>query len=147
MQTQNDIHFEFHVPVSADLAYTAISKVSDWWIRDTEGETSTRGGSFTVHFNRDQDFVSFRITEAQPGRRYVWHVEDCFLHWFENKTEWNETDVVFDVVPTTDGSVITMAHRGLTPDVECYVVCNAGWEGHVMKSLYKLITEGVGTPQ
>ena len=147
MQTLNDIHFEFRVPVSAELAYTAISKVSDWWIRDTEGETSARGGSFTVHFNRDQDFVRFRITEAQPGRRYVWHVEDCFLHWFENKTEWNETDVIFDVVPTTGGSVITMAHRGLTPDVECYNVCNAGWEGHVMKSLYKLITEGAGTPQ
>jgi hypothetical protein len=144
---QSDIQFEFNVPVSADLAYSAIGKVKDWWIRDSVGEPSAFGSSFTVHFNREQDFVRFEVTEAQPGRRYVWHVQDCFLHWFEDKMEWNGTDVIFDIAPTPGGSVITMVHRGLTPDVECYAACNAGWEGHVMKSLYKLITEGAGTPQ
>ena len=146
METQSDIHFEFNVPVNGDLAYTAISKVKDWWILDTEGETSALGDSFTVYFNRDQDFVRFTITAAQPGHRYTWHVEDCFLHWFKDKTEWKGTDVTFDIVPATNGSVIKMVHRGLTPNVECYDICNAGWESH-MTSLSKLITDGVGTPQ
>jgi len=147
MQTQTDITFEFSVPVDAELAAQAISRVRDWWIRDTEGRTAAVGDAFTVHFNREQDFVRFTITEAQPGRRYVWHVDDCFLHWFEDKTEWNGTDVIFDIVPENGGSSITMVHRGLTPDVECYNICNAGWEGHVMRSLRKLMTEGAGTPQ
>jgi hypothetical protein len=147
MQTQTDIHFEFNVLVSAEIAYSAISRVKDWWIRDTDGETSAIGDSFTVYFNREQDYVSFKVTDAQPSRRYVWHVEDCFLHWFEDETEWTETDVIFDIAPATEGCVVTMVHRGLTPEVECYNVCSAGWERHIMKSLQKLIAEGVGTPQ
>jgi hypothetical protein len=100
-----------------------------------------------VYFNREQDFVRFCVTEAKNGRKLVWHVDDCFLHWFEDKTEWNGTDVIFEITPTSDGCAISMLHRGLTPEVECYALCNPGWEGHVTKSLRKLITEGAGTPQ
>lgn len=147
MKTQLDIHFEFQTAASAALAYAAISRVQDWWIRDTEGSSSVLGDSFTVHFNAERAFVRFAVMEATPGRRYSWHVEDCFLPWFEDKTEWNGTDVIFDIAPTKDGSSVTMTHRGLKPDVECYNACHAGWEGHVMKSLHKLIAEGSGTPQ
>jgi hypothetical protein len=147
MQTQTDINFEFNVAVSAELAYAAISNVKGWWIRETEGPTSALGDSFTVNFNKEGAFVRFTVTEAKPGSRYVWHVEDCFLPWFADKTEWNGTDVIFDIAATKGGSSVAMMHRGLTPEVECYTMCNAGWEGHVMKSLYKLISEGAGTPQ
>ncbi len=146
MQTQTDIHIQFNVPVNADAVYEAISRVDDWWIRDTEGPTSTRGASFTVHFNREHDFVRFAVTEAQPGRKLVWHVDDCFLHWFADKTEWNGTDVIFEIAPAKDGCTVTMVHRGLTAELECYAICTAGWEGHVMRSLRTLITDGVGTP-
>ena len=144
MQTQTDIHFEFNVPVSAELAYAAISRVKDWWIRDTVGETSALGGSFTVRFGADKSFVRFTVAEAEPGRRYVWHVDDCFLPWFEDTTEWNGTDVIFDIVPTAAGSSIAMVHRGLTPEVACYNMCTAGWEKHFMSGLRMLISEGLG---
>lgn len=48
---------------------------------------------------------------------------------------------------TKDSTANFRGIDGLTPEVECYNMCNAGWEGHVMKSLYKLIEDGVGTPQ
>jgi hypothetical protein len=147
MQTQTDIRFEFNVAVSPEAAYVAISRVKEWWFRDTEGPTSLAGDSFTVYFNRTGSFVRFKVTEAEAGHRYVWHVEDCFLPWIKDTTEWNETEVIFDIIATADGSAVAMVHRGLTPEVECYDMCNAGWEGHFMKSLYKLITEGVGTPK
>ncbi len=71
----------------------------------------------------------------------------CFLPWFSDKTEWNGTDVIFDITPTAAGCSVAMMHRGLTPDVECYGMCQPGWEGHIMKSLPQLITTGVGTPK
>lgn len=145
MKTQTDIHFAINVPVSPEEASIAISKVREWWIRSTEGETSSLGDIFTVDMSNSA-FVKFEITEAQPGRRTVWHVLDCFLPWFEDKKEWNGTDVIFDIEPTNDGSLVKMVHRGLTPEVECYEICNAGWEGHFTSSLFKLITEGVGNP-
>ena len=147
MQTQTDIHFEFNTAVGADLAYAAVSRVKDWWIRDTVGPTSARSDSFTVKFGTEGSFVRFTVTEAKPGSRLVWHVDDCFLPWFSDKTEWNGTDVIFDIAATKGGSSVAMMHRGLTPEVECYSMCNPGWEGHVTKSLYKLISEGAGTPQ
>jgi len=145
MTTQTDIHFEINVPVSPVLAYSVISKVQEWWIRDTEGETACLGDSFTVKMSNNA-YAKFNVAEAEPGLRYVWHVDDCFLPWFEDKTEWTKTDVIFDIAPTSEGSLIKMTHRGLTPEVECYDACNAGWKGHFTSSLYKLITEGVGTP-
>ena len=147
MQTQTDIHFEFSVPVSAELAFAAIANAKGWWIRNTEGPTASLGESFIVNFNAEGSFVRFTVTEAQPGSRLVWHVDDCFLPWFADKTEWNGTDVIFEIAPAKDGSVVTMVHRGLTPEVECYNLCTTGWEGHFMKSLRKLIEEGTGTPQ
>ena len=147
MQTQADLQLEFDVPVSAAHAYAAISRVREWWIRDTEGETAALGGSFTVRFNNAKDFVRFTVTDALPGARYVWHVDDCFLPWFEDKTEWNGTDVIFDIVPAPGGSSVRMVHRGLTPDVECYNACTAGWEKYFMQSLRQLIESGAGTPQ
>lgn len=145
MTTQTDIHFEINVLARPELAYNAISKVREWWISDTEGEAVALGDSFTVNMG-EKAFVTFKVTESQPGHRYVWHVDNCLLPWFANKTEWTGTDVIFDIIPTEDGSLIKMVHRGLTPEVECYNVCNEGWEGYFESSLYKLITEGVGSP-
>ncbi len=57
---------------------------------------------------------------------------------------------VFDawLNPETPGTTWHAADRYvLDPEVECYNLCNAGWEGHVMKSLQSLIAKGVGTPQ
>lgn len=147
MQTQNDIHHEFHAAVTPDQAFAAIANVKGWWIRDTEGPAANVGDRFTVYFNREQDFVRFSITGAQPGRRVVWHVDDCYLHWFSDKTEWNGTDVIFEISPSSGGCSVSLVHRGITPEVECYSVCNPGWEGHFMKSLYKLMTAGAGDPQ
>ncbi len=147
MQTQTDIHFEFDVPVSAELAYSAIARPQEWWIRDIAGETAAPGGSFNVRFGGENSFVKFTVTDAQPVRRYVWHADDCFLPWFEDKTEWNGTDVIFDITPTAAGCSVSMVHRGLTPEVACYNACTAGWEKHFVTGLQKLITDGVGMAQ
>lgn len=147
MQTITDIHFEFDVPVGAERAYEAIGRPQDWWMRDTEGNASTSGASFTVHLNRAQDFVRFKVTEAQPGRRIVWHVEDCYLQWFEDKHEWTGTDVMFEIVPSSSGSTINFVHRGVGPEAECYSMCNPGWDGFVTKSLFSLMAEGAGSPK
>jgi hypothetical protein len=94
-----------------------------------------------------ETFVKFEVTEAQPNSRYVWHVEDCYLHWLENKTEWKGTDVIFAISPSTDGCKLEMTHRGLNPSSECYNDCRSGWEHFVTASLAKLIVEGAGSPE
>ena len=141
----NDIQIDITVPAGAEQAYNAIGRVSDWWTRNTEGETSQLGDSFTVRFK--ETFATFKVTEAKPGRSYVWHVEDSHMAWLEDKTEWNNTDVIFTITPASDGSQIQLVHKGLTPKVECYGDCKSGWEHFVATSLYNLITTGAGMPE
>ena len=48
--------------------------------------------------------------------------------------------------PTADdGCAVTFRHEGLTPQLECYDMCRAGWEQYV-PSLRDYIETGTGAP-
>lgn len=131
--------------VSPREAAEKIGRVSEWWAKHTEGSTSALNDQFTVRFG--DTFVTFKITEAIPDKRITWHVTDCYLHWQNDKTEWNDTDVIFDLVPVGKDTRINFRHRGLVPEVECYNMCVEGWTGHVTKSLLNFLNDGKGQPQ
>ena len=48
--------------------------------------------------------------------------------------------------PANDTTTVTMTHAGLTPAVERFEACKAGWNFHVGESLFKLLTEDIGLP-
>jgi hypothetical protein len=74
-------------------------------------------------------------------------VTNCNLHWQADKTEWNGTQVIWQVNDTPEGTRIDMTHIGLNPKVECYENCREGWTGHIDDSLKNLINSGKGEPQ
>ena len=141
---QQDYQCSITTPVSAEEAFDSISQVDGWWAKNTEGYSASLHDVFTVHFGKT--FVTFEITELIPDQRVVWLVTDCHLHWIGNKTEWTGTSVVWEVKPIGDGVRIDMTHRGLTPAVECFEDCQAGWDDHIRNSLVKYLTEKVGMP-
>ncbi len=136
------------VPVSASEAQGKIVRVSEWWTQYVEGNCSNLGDVFTVRFSEDfgGTFVEFRITEAAPGSRVVWHVDDCYLPWLKDKTEWNDTNVVFEVSASGTGAMVTITHEGLTPAIECYEACKQGWNRYFGQSLKQFLTDGCGMP-
>lgn len=130
--------------VSAADAYRKVARVSDWWNKAATGKAQESGDRFRVDFG--STWVAFKVIEAVPNRRLVWSVEDCHLHWLEDKTEWKGTEVVWDIAAVDGVAEVKMTHVGLTPEVECFGACEAGWNFHVGKSLLKLLTEGHGLP-
>jgi len=126
-------------------AFEAINHVTEWWARNIEGNTEKLNDVFTVHFG--ETYVTFKITESVPNEKVVWHVTDCYLPWLKDKTEWTGTTVVFEILPSADGTQVTMTHIGLVPEVECYNGCEAGWNKYFKGSLLKLLTEHAGVPQ
>ena len=127
-------------------AFERICQVDGWWARHLEGNTEQLNDVFTVRFGTT--FVTFKVTEAGPEKRIVWLVTDCYLPWLEkDKTEWNGTRVIFDITPLAEGTRIDFTHEGLTPEVECFNDCKAGWDGHLIRGLQSLVNEGVGAPQ
>ena len=41
--------------------------------------------------------------------------------------DWVGTTIVFDVAAAGDGAMLRFRHQGLTPERECYDMCDAGW--------------------
>ena len=122
----------------------AINHVNEWWTAGFEGKTSRVNDSFKVDFGKT--FVDFRVIETHPGKKLVWLVTDCNIQGIKDKLEWKGTKVVWDLKPIKEGTEITMTHIGLVPEVECFDMCQTGWNFYVKTSLLKLLTEGNGLP-
>jgi len=125
-------------------AFDAIANVNGWWAKNFTGSAEIVNDEFTVKFG--DTFADFKISEAVPGKRVVWLVTDCNLHWINDKKEWKGTEVVWEIAPVGNATEIVMTHIGIVPEAECYNDCSAGWSGHINGSLYKLLSEGVGQP-
>jgi len=130
--------------VSTEEAYNKIARVSDWWNKKSTGKAREVGDTFKVDFGKT--WVDFKVVEAVQNQRVVWHVEDCHLHFLNDPKEWKDTRVIWDVAAVNGTTTVTMTHAGLTPAVECFETCKAGWNFHVGESLRMLLTEDHGLP-
>ncbi len=130
---------------SAHQAFESINHVNEWWVKNIEGKSENQNDVFTVRFS-DEVFVTFKITESIPDKKIAWHVTDCYLPWLKDKTEWNDTDMVFEIVPENNATKINLTHIGLVPEVECYESCVKGWEQYFKGSFLQLINTGIGQP-
>ena len=127
-------------------AFKSINSVSKWWSENLEGDSENPDGIFTIDFGNDS-FVTHKLIEVIPDKKVVWLVTDCYLPWLNDKTEWTNTKMNFEISEKGDSTEINFTHIGLAPEVECYDMCVKGWDQYVKGSLYKLITESKGDPQ
>jgi len=137
-----DFHRTISVNTSATEAMKKVSQVNRWWKKDFSGNAGKLNDKFTVPFG-ESSFVDFVLSEFVPGQKMIWKVIDCYLPWFQDKKEWNNTEVVFQFSEENGRTKIDFTHVGLVPGIECYDVCEKGWNGHI-NTLLKLIDEGIG---
>ncbi|HTK19707.1 MAG TPA: SRPBCC domain-containing protein [Mucilaginibacter sp.] len=143
--TEQSYHSSIVVNENAKEAYDKISRVNEWWAVNFEGRAQNLGDAFKVTFG--ETYVTFKITEAIPGKKVGWLVTDSYLPWQNDKTEWTGTEVVFEISEKNNATKIDMTHIGLTPEVECFENCQAGWNHYINRSLIKFINEGQGVLQ
>jgi len=138
------ISHAFTVTESPSKVFAAINDVRAWWSGEIDGPTDELGGQFEYRY---QDFHRSvqKITELQPGKKIVWHVVDAQLKFVDNQTEWNGTDIVFEI-GKKDGKTEVRFTHGLAPACQCYRDCNDAWGFYVKESLRSLITTGKGKP-
>ena len=134
-------HRTITVNASAEEAMQKISQLNLWWRKDFSGTAAKLNDKFTVLFG-EPSFVDFVVSELVPDKKAAWKVTDCYLPWFNDKKEWNNTEVVFELSEENGKTRIDFMHKGLVPNIECYSVCEKGWDGHVTESLVKFINEG-----
>ncbi|HZY47685.1 MAG TPA: SRPBCC domain-containing protein [Candidatus Bathyarchaeia archaeon] len=135
----------FLVDQTPKEVFDAINNVRGWWSGNIEGYTDKLGAEWTYRY-KDLHRSKQKITELVPNKKIVWHVLDSYLSFVKDKTEWNGTDVVFEISRKDDQTQLTFTHAGLIPEFECYDDCSNAWGGYVNGSLRRLITKGKGQP-
>ena len=142
--TDRDFTCSVEVAIPPPTALELIRQVSAWWVVDVEGETAGLGDEFTVRSGTT--WVKFKIVDVVPSEKLVWNVVDCFLPWNGDKTEWNNTAIIWELCASAGGTQIKFTHEGLVPEVECYSQCAKSWSSYIKESLHKFINSGVGLP-
>ena len=147
MENEN-YHTSFTTNVSAKDAFKKITNVSGWWSKHFEGKSEKQDDIFTVRFGAEgeKDMFKIQVTEVVSEKRIVWKVIDSKQEWVKNPTEWTGTEIVWEIASEKNGTKITMTHKGLVPEMECYEKCEGAWNWLTSESLSKLLQENVGKP-
>lgn len=135
----------FTVKKSPEEVFNAINNVRGWWSEEIDGPTDQPGAEFTFRYE-DLHRSTHKITEFVPGRKVVWHVPGARINFVKDKTEWDGTDIIFEVTPKDGKTELRFTHVGLVPAIECYDGCSGAWGFYINESLHDLITKGKGQP-
>lgn len=132
------------VDATPQEAFDGINNVTKWWTGDLEGRSHELDDEFTVRFG-DVHVSTQQLIEVIPDKKVVWLVTDSKLNFIEDQQEWTNTTIRFEIARHDDKTRIHFTHVGLVPEIQCYTDCTKGW-AYYINSLFKLLTEGKGTP-
>ncbi len=133
------------VNVTSQEAFNSINSVTKWWTDDLEGNSQMLGDEFTVRF-ADIHVSTQKVVELVPDKKVVWLVTNSKLNFIEDKEEWTNTTICFEITNHHHKTQVHFTHIGLVPEVACYNSCTKGWDHYFKGSLFKLLTEGKGMP-
>jgi uncharacterized protein YndB with AHSA1/START domain len=129
-------------PATVSAMFTSAASVSRWW-GPTEGDGAV-GGTLVTSFG-EAGVNAMRVLEAGPPR-VVWEPIAAEGTTPTGHTqEWLGTTVEFDIVSAGAGTELRFRHAGLTPQLECWDDCFAGWT-YFMSSIQTFAETGTGTP-
>lgn len=130
--------------------FAAINDVRGWWSEEVEGSTDEVGGTFRFRGHDDAEtlehLATIRVTELVPAQRVVWRVVENYFSFVDDQSEWQDTEIRFELSESDGGTEIRFTHAGLLPAHECYEICSDAWRLYLHESLPSLITTGTGTP-
>lgn len=125
--------------------FDAVINVRGWWSEEIEGGTKKLNDEFNYHY-KDVHRSKMKLIEVIPNEKVVWHVIENHFNFTKDKSEWKDTKVSFEISKKDGRTQLVFTHIGLTPEYECYDICNDAWSNYINSSLFSLITEGKGQP-
>jgi len=122
------------VPATVFDALTRVDAITGWWAPATG--SAVTGSEIVLDFGGQE--VRIRVEQAEPVR-VCWRVQVS-----EPLPDWTGTTITFDFGPAGDGGTsLRFTHHGLTPQLECFSACQAGWIQY-LASLVDYVDHGGG---
>ena len=138
-----DYRREIPVKAPVERLFDAIATrdgVRGWWTPLVSG-SSEHGGTMRLEFEGMDEHIDLRIAASRRPTEVEWSVVE-----HTSLDEWAGTTIRFEVSPAGDGaSTLAFQHVGLSPKLECYDQCEAGWD-HFLDSLTAYAERGEGAP-
>lgn len=130
------------VSQSSEEVFNAICNITKWWSHDFAGNSSHPGDEFIIH-HPNQHYCKQKLIEFTPNEKIVWLVTESKLYWLKtDQQEWTNTKMHFQISSVNDKVKLQFTHEGLTPEKECYTMCEQGWDIVIRNWLYHYITTG-----
>jgi len=141
----NDFTTTIVVDQTPEQVFSAILDPRRWWSGEIVGDTDRLGAVFEYRY-KDLHYSTHEITELVPGKKLAWKIVKGEIKHAVDPSEWNGTEVVFEIANKGAKTELRFTHVGLVPTIECYDRCASAWGFYVTESLRRLLETGDGQP-
>jgi len=138
------------VNAAPESAYAAVTVGFENWWTVPDRTFQQVGDQAKFMFPPGESFWTLEAVKLDPGTRVETVCVDAHhLHEGlppEVEKEWLGTRIVWSIVGKDGYTDITVEHEGLIPSLNCYEVCEAGWDFFFVSSLKTYLNTGEGRP-
>ena len=133
-----------------EKAFEAVTLgINNWWGNVNNSTMTKIGDEFSIFFEEETEW-RFKATALNKFDEVRWkriYAKHSFSDLKGIKEEWLNSEIVFNFKKlNTDTIEIFFEHKGLTPELNCYEICNAGWTHFISTSLKQYLETGKGLP-
>jgi len=129
-------------------AFKAVTSELDKWWGMVDNPISKDGDEFSISFGRTN--WKFVITKYSQYNQITWTCikAEHFVEGHSNiEEEWLNTELAWAFRKDGDYVEVSFVHKGLTPQLNCYKICEAGWNFFISTSLKNYLETGQGNPR
>ena len=148
MTETKDYSRTIEVTATPEQAYRSVTEEFDKWWTNPGAGLAQQGDIATFRFPPTS--WTFRPVRLDPNALAE---HECVgaNHQHEGlpdtiRTEWLGTKMRFEIEETSVGSKIRFTHEGLRPTLDCFEICETGWDFFFLKSLKAYLDDGQGEP-
>ena len=130
-------------------AYDAVtSGIRNWW-GNSNATISKVGDQFSIFFEEETEW-RFEATVLDQFNEVRWkciYADHHFSNLKDIEEEWLDSEIVFTFKDLKEDTIeLNFEHQGLTPKLNCYEICDAGWTHFICTSLKQYLETGKGVP-
>ncbi len=135
------------VNTTLEAAFSAVShEIEKWWGK-VDKSAAILYEEFSIFFGTTE--WRFVIADYILNEKITWRCIKA-KHYDGDRTdireEWLGTEIIWQFKEKNNHVAISLLHNGLTPELNCYDICESGWNYFVGTILKQYLETGIGNP-